>query len=159
MGPPVVILTSLFYGSSDEIVVIASKQLSSPPSSSSPPKRVQFKFTVPRLPRYFTGTGDLFSALILAWSTIHSSNSSGSSEEEEEKEKESFKLICEKSVSTLQLVLRETSAADAAAELAGVRTASLRGGELRLIQSKKHLESPTILYRATPIPSLHPKID
>jgi pyridoxal/pyridoxine/pyridoxamine kinase len=48
---------------------------------------------MPQLPAHFTGTGDLFAALLLAWLHNHSDD---------------LKLAVEKTVSTMQRVLKRT---------------------------------------------------
>ena len=48
---------------------------------------------IPKLPAIFTGTGDLFASLLLAWMQKHSGN---------------LQLACEKTMSTVQAVLKRT---------------------------------------------------
>jgi pyridoxine kinase len=62
-GPKTVVLKSAFYGESDKIYIIASHK----ESADAPAQR--FRMHVTKLPLYFTGTGDLFSSLTLAYST------------------------------------------------------------------------------------------
>jgi pyridoxal/pyridoxine/pyridoxamine kinase len=98
----------------------------------------KFKLKVPRNPRYFTGTGDLFSALILGWSAPNHAK-----EESEAEQRNSFKLMCETVVSTMQLVLKETSKSPPAS--------LTRGAELRLVQSAKYITNPVIIVNAESI--------
>ena len=57
--------------------------------------KTSLQINMPKLPAHFTGTGDLFAALLLAWLHYHSDN---------------IKLACEKTVSTMQDVLKRTLA-------------------------------------------------
>jgi len=85
----------------------------------------RFRIQVPKQPEdkgNYTGTGDLFSALLLGWS-IRSLN---------------FSDACEKAVATLQAVLTKTYQE----RLKG------RGMELQLIQSKKEIENPVVVLHA-----------
>jgi pyridoxine kinase len=110
----------LFYESPETIVVIASYRVNIQSST-------RIRIRVPRLQRYFTGTGDLFSALALAWCEFHP----------EERE---FPLVCEKVVSTVQHILKET-------HLHCVNN-NLQHGELRLIQNKQQIENPKLTVQA-----------
>eukprot|EP00050_Salpingoeca_kvevrii_P001452 m.169944 g.169944 ORF g.169944 m.169944 type:complete len:296 (-) comp10375_c0_seq2:3516-4403(-) len=69
----------------------------------------------------FTGTGDLFSALVLAWSHLHESSE--------------FPLAVSKALSTLQAVIQRTVAAAAG-------STDPRSLELRLIDAKRDIEAP-----------------
>ncbi|ETV88605.1 pyridoxal kinase [Aphanomyces astaci] len=80
-----------------------------------------FKMEVPRLPAYYSGTGDLFAALLLSWLTRHPSN---------------LKLALETVVATVQAVMRRTNDAQSA------------NRELKLIQSRRDIEFPTIVLTA-----------
>jgi len=98
----------------------------------------RYKVRVPRVDGYFTGTGDLFSALLLGWMHRHPEN---------------LKLALEHAVAGLQTVLLDT-----------VEYASKHGGgaeeqertskvwaarELRLIQNQDALAKPkSIIYKA-----------
>lgn len=98
----------------------------------------RYKVRVPRVDGYFTGTGDLFSALLLGWMHRHPEN---------------LKLALEHAVAGLQTVLVDT-----------VKYASTHGGgaeeqertskvwaarELRLIQNQEALAKPeSIIYKA-----------
>jgi pyridoxine kinase len=48
---------------------------------------------IPKLPAIFTGTGDLFASLLLAWMQKHPND---------------LKLACEKTMSAVQAVLKRT---------------------------------------------------
>lgn len=85
--------------------------------------------SVPRLPSYFSGTGDLLTALMLGWTKLHPDD---------------VALAFENSVSTVFAVLLETLATGAPPSVVN----SLVGPELRLIQSKKAIENPNRQFRA-----------
>ncbi|CAH1799237.1 unnamed protein product [Owenia fusiformis] len=91
------------------------------------------RMEIPRLPADFTGTGDLFASLLLAHMYFNQSN---------------IKVACEKVISTMQCVLCRTL--NYAQEKVGP---DIKPGpadlELRLIQSKKDIEDPTITVKAT----------
>lgn len=72
----------------------------------------RFFTKVPRIEGYFSGTGDLFSALVVGWMA------KGHSAEE----------ACERTVATLKVVLE--------------RTAAAKSFELKLVQSKDAVENP-----------------
>lgn len=86
--------------------------------------------SVPSLPQYFTGTGDLFSALLLAWCHVHADN---------------FLLACEKAIGSIQGVLRKTVEYTKSLH---AKEVPMRLCELRLIQSKKEIEEPALLFCA-----------
>lgn len=77
----------------------------------------------------FTGTGDLSSALLLAWTEIDSNN---------------IRLALEKVVGTMYSVIKRTS------DSAAVDT-NVAARELRLIQCKPFIENPPILFHASRI--------
>ena len=87
----------------------------------------RFKITVPRIPSYFTGTGDLCAALLLAWS---------------DKLPGQLGRAAERAVASLQGVLRKTAQAQAEAEAAGKTGIGCR--ELRLVQSVEEHTRPTV---------------
>ncbi|RHY96998.1 hypothetical protein DYB35_006012 [Aphanomyces astaci] len=100
-----------------------------------------FKMEVPRLPAYYSGTGDLFAALLLSWLTRHPSN---------------LKLALETVVATVQAVMRRTNDAQSA-NRTFIRsyertTTSFTPsysyvGELKLIQSRRDIEFPTAAHQ------------
>lgn len=115
-------------------VVLTSMALDSAPDSifvvgSSDDSNQQFAIELPRLKESFTGTGDLFSALTLAWSRYHN-----------------LQTAVTKTLSTLQAVLKRTH--EHMLELregreSGWGKAELaRSKELRLVQSKADIERP-----------------
>ncbi|XP_053310928.1 pyridoxal kinase isoform X1 [Spea bombifrons] len=83
----------------------------------------------PRVEAVFVGTGDLFAAMLLAWTHHHPSN---------------FKLACEKTVSAMQHVLQRTICSARALAGPGVKP-SYPQLELRMVQSKKDIENPELI--------------
>ena len=126
MGVEIVVITSLYYHDGDSIILIGS--------SRNPDNTCRFKIHMPKLPHYYTGTGDLCSSLILAWSLKHPSN---------------LTLACEKAVAAVRAVILKT------AEYQNTTSNPIykQHPELRLIQSRDQLEHPTITLKATPINS------
>eukprot|EP00012_Vannella_robusta_P002462 CAMPEP_0206184632 /NCGR_PEP_ID=MMETSP0166-20121206/1336_1 /ASSEMBLY_ACC=CAM_ASM_000260 /TAXON_ID=95228 /ORGANISM="Vannella robusta, Strain DIVA3 518/3/11/1/6" /LENGTH=123 /DNA_ID=CAMNT_0053599689 /DNA_START=128 /DNA_END=496 /DNA_ORIENTATION=- len=59
-GVEVVVITSLYYN--DEEIVGSSRKEND---------KCRFTLCMPALPHYYTGTGDLFGALLLGWSLKH----------------------------------------------------------------------------------------
>jgi len=82
----------------------------------------QFRIMVPRLPAYYTGTGDLVAALLLAWTHRHP---------------QQLDLALEKCNATMQAVMQRTAIAH-----------NYGPGELKLIQSKRDIEDPQVTIRA-----------
>ena len=150
-GPSTVIISSLdLPGSSDWVTIIASTIDAQQQESSS---FQTLKLRVPRIDAYFTGTGDLFSALILAWLS---------------RSPHDLKFAVEKAVAGLQAVLLDTvehsklfssnSNSSAAGGGGGDdRTAAVCAArELRLIQNQDKLIDPEIQYYAVPCASPWP---
>jgi pyridoxine kinase len=84
-----------------------------------------FRIEFPRLEANFVGSGDVFAALLLAWSNKHPNN---------------LQLACEKTISSLQAVLKRTLTSAEALAKGGVP--NIGQLELRLVQSKADIESP-----------------
>jgi len=112
IGVRTVILSSMDFAE-DRIVSLASRKL----AADAKPERL--KLELAKLPYIFVGTGDLFTASILNWTTKHPAD---------------FKLAFEKAMATVQGVLRLTVACG--------------GGELQLVHSRQELENPTVLVTA-----------
>ncbi|XP_020598441.1 pyridoxal kinase isoform X2 [Phalaenopsis equestris] len=89
----------------------------------------QFKIVIPKIPAYFTGTGDLMTALLLGWSNKYPDDLDKSSE---------------LAVSSLQAVLQRT-AADYQKAGFDPRSSSL---EIRLVQSQEDIKNPLVKYKA-----------
>ena len=87
----------------------------------------QWRLCLPRIPRNFTGTGDLTAALLLAWSHRHL-------------ESEDLSHVLENVGATLQSVLANT-----------VRYTDMAGSgrsEISLIESQAELREPQVRIRA-----------
>jgi pyridoxine kinase len=93
------------------------------------------RMNIPRLDAQFTGSGDLFAALLLAWLHKHPDN---------------FKLACEKVVSTMQRVLRRTLEHSKEVVL-HPDTPPAAAMELRLIQSIIDIQNPTLCVEVHPL--------
>ncbi|XP_031396295.1 pyridoxal kinase isoform X2 [Punica granatum] len=98
------------------------------PSKGQPPE--QFKISIPRIPAYFTGTGDLMTALLLGWSNKYPDN---------------LDKAAELAVSSLQALLQRT-VKDYIAAGFDPQTSSL---EIRLIQSQDDIRNPQPIFKAT----------
>lgn len=117
LGVETVVLSSTELGSDNHLLGIASSKKGN--------KRTVLKINIPRLPATFTGTGDLFAALFLAW--LAKSND--------------LQTALESTIATLQAVLKRTfQSARQQSEGDNLTVASL---ELKLIQSKSDIEKPT----------------
>ena len=97
------------------------------PASRGPYAR--FQIDIPQLDFKFTGTGDLTAALLLAWYS---------------KLPTQFATVCERTIASLQAVCGRTMA---------MCDGSVRSKELRIVESKADLESPTVILRARAIGS------
>ncbi|XP_053213402.1 pyridoxal kinase-like [Panonychus citri] len=95
-------------------------------------EKERFSLMIPKIDARFVGTGDLFAALLLAW--LHKSNYD-------------LKGSLENTVSTMQTILNRTF--NYAKSIGKFDDDSL---ELKLIQSKIDIETPTITINATSIP-------
>lgn len=133
MGTSTVVITSVCptEGDADHITVIGSTK--EPQIDGSPSEvRLQTK----KIPGYFTGVGDLLTALLLA--KLHCSP-------------EKFGQAIEESVAALQGVMKITAEEGGSLLMSTDRTAEVfRARELRLIQGQDFLINPTIEYRAEP---------
>ncbi|GAB4817197.1 hypothetical protein N2152v2_004243 [Parachlorella kessleri] len=133
-GPHTVIITSAALpGWEHYVTVIASTTV----AQHAGQRYQQLRLRVPRVDAYFTGTGDLFTALLLAWMHQHPGD---------------LKTALEKAVAGLQAVLADTVAHCGEAAKATVRTAEVsRARELRLVQNQRVLVAPKVLFEAEPI--------
>jgi len=127
MGAKTVVISSSVLGSTDESFSAFGSSRSNTDESME-----VWKIDIPRIPHLFTGTGDLFAALLLAW--MHRSNGNLSSS-------------MEKSICTLQEVLRRT-ACYAENQVAQGKPYGVKILELRLIQSKADIENPPTSIKA-----------
>jgi pyridoxine kinase len=85
------------------------------------------RIEMPKIEGHFVGTGDLFSALLLAWSHLD------------------LQTSCERTVGTMQAVLLRTLQYSKASS----KPHSPETMELRLVQSKRDIETPPTLLAAT----------
>eukprot|EP00053_Salpingoeca_punica_P007285 m.66932 g.66932 ORF g.66932 m.66932 type:complete len:296 (-) comp14084_c0_seq3:226-1113(-) len=105
-----------------EVIVLGAHRQSATAATTT-----NFRLSFPRLDAPFTGTGDLFSALLLAWAVQHPDQPH---------------VAVEKCIASIQAVLRRTI------EHRGSSTRT-QDCELQLIQSKADIENPSVVYRAT----------
>ncbi|XP_078446111.1 pfkB-like carbohydrate kinase family protein isoform X1 [Wolffia australiana] len=120
-GPSKVVITSL--NMDGELFLIGSHQK----SKSHPPE--QFKIVIPKIPAYFTGTGDLMTALLLGWSN---------------KSPDDLASASELAVASLQALLQRTLQ-DYEKVGFDSKSSSL---EIRLIQSQDDICRPQVRYKA-----------
>ncbi|XP_071393165.1 pyridoxal (pyridoxine, vitamin B6) kinase b isoform X1 [Centroberyx affinis] len=135
MGPDTVVITSSDLPSrlGDRFLVSLGSQRTVLPDGSRTTQRVRME--VPKVDAVFVGTGDLFAAMLLAW-THHYPND--------------LKTACEKTFSVMHHVIQRTISY--AHELAGPgRRPSPPQLELRMVQSKADIEDPAIVMEATVI--------
>lgn len=93
----------------------------------------RYEIEMPKYEAFFVGTGDLFSSIFLVWLTKTEFN---------------IKRSMESTIATLQAVLKETIKY-AQGKQGGL--SSPANTELRLVQSKRHLESPLVEIEASRI--------
>ncbi|KAJ0042953.1 hypothetical protein Pint_18643 [Pistacia integerrima] len=120
-GPPKVVITSINIDGN--LLLIGSHQKEKGQSSE------QFKILIPKIPAYFTGTGDLVTALLLGWSNKYPDN---------------LDKAAELAVSTLQALLQRT-VNDYLSTGFDPQTSSL---EIRLIQSQDDIRNPQVKFKA-----------
>ncbi|EEY66769.1 pyridoxal kinase, putative [Phytophthora infestans T30-4] len=123
LGPKVVVISSFQEASEGEtpkeLVVIGSKVV-----AGDLRRCEQYEVRFPWIDSYYTGTGDLFAALLLAWLYRFPND---------------FKRALENVISTIQDVLRITL------KLGG------KDCDLKLIQSRHVIANPTVRFFATPL--------
>ncbi|KAI9199520.1 uncharacterized protein BJ171DRAFT_491330 [Polychytrium aggregatum] len=149
MGARIVIITSAQLGDQDNpsetLHLVAYLRLEDQARAKA------FLISFPKLQGYFTGTGDMFASLLLAHIHMAQSRHQGSLQTARWLEE-----ACELAVATMNQVLMETSklSAEASTGSSGEpvdgpgTTLLIRRRELRLIQSKKHIEAPHVLFKA-----------
>ncbi|KAH7658525.1 Pyridoxine kinase protein [Dioscorea alata] len=120
-GPKKVVITSLHLNGTLLLIGSHQKEKDHPPE--------QFKIAIPKIPAYFTGTGDLTTALLLGWSNKYPDN---------------LEIASELAVSSLQALLQRT-VSDYLKAGFDPQTSSL---EIRLIQSQDDIKNPQIKYKA-----------
>uniref|UniRef100_A0A1B6MD03 Pyridoxal kinase n=1 Tax=Graphocephala atropunctata TaxID=36148 RepID=A0A1B6MD03_9HEMI len=124
LGVKTVAISSSQLGTGNNLLALAS--------SITDGKKSQVTIEIPLLDATFTGTGDLFAALFLAWMA----KSGGE-----------LNVALEKTLSTLQAVLKRTLQI-ASENTSKGKKCSKEQLELRLIQSKQDIENPTITLKA-----------
>jgi len=123
-GPEIVVLTSSAFENQPNLVLMAS---------SKKDLTRYLRMEIPRLDAIFTGTGDLFASMLLAWLYEHPDD---------------LKLSCEKTLSAIQEILKKTL--NSAKELCGVdNKPNAFQVELRLVQSLDIIRSPSNGFTAT----------
>ncbi|XP_055803872.1 pyridoxal kinase isoform X1 [Solanum dulcamara] len=120
-GPSKVVITSINIDGT--LLLIGSHQKE---KGQSPE---QFKIVIPKIPAYFTGTGDLTTALLLGWSNKYPND---------------LDKAAELAVSSVQALLLRTLA-DYQKSGYDCQSSSL---EIRLIQSLDDIRNPEVKYRA-----------
>uniref|UniRef100_A0A8C5DWE2 Pyridoxal kinase n=1 Tax=Gouania willdenowi TaxID=441366 RepID=A0A8C5DWE2_GOUWI len=132
MGPETVVLTStdLLSKHGDKfLVALGSQKLTKPDGTNSNQK---ICMDIPKVDAVFVGTGDLFAAMLLAWTHLHPKD---------------LKTACEKTVSVMHHVIHRTItyANDVAGPGKRPSPAQL---ELRMVQSKADIENPSVVVEA-----------
>uniref|UniRef100_A0A8C8YGH8 Pyridoxal kinase n=1 Tax=Prolemur simus TaxID=1328070 RepID=A0A8C8YGH8_PROSS len=133
MGPDTVVITSSDLPSSrgsDYLIVLGSQRTRRPDGSTGTER---IRMDIHRVDAVFVGTGDLFAAMLLAWTHKHPNN---------------LKVACEKTVSAMHHVLQRTIQCAKAQAGEGLRPNPAQL-ELRMVQSKKDIEDPEIVVQAT----------
>ncbi|XP_077149663.1 pyridoxal kinase [Ranitomeya variabilis] len=133
LGPSTVVITSSDLPASrgsDYLITLGSQRRV---REDGEIQTLRISFELPRVDAVFVGTGDLFAAMLLAWTHLHPNN---------------FKLACEKTVSAMQLVLQRTITSAHTLAGPGVRP-SYPQLELRMVQSRKDIENPELIIRGT----------
>ncbi|KAF7664767.1 hypothetical protein LDENG_00166130 [Lucifuga dentata] len=132
MGPDTVVLTSTDLPSRNGdqfLVALGSKKIVKDDGTNTCQK---ICIDIPKIDAVFVGTGDLFSAMLLAWTHKHPKD---------------LKTACEKTVSVMHHVIQRTI--NYANEVAGPgNRPSPAQLELRMVQSKADIENPTIVVEA-----------
>ncbi|XP_056145605.1 pyridoxal kinase-like [Lampris incognitus] len=133
MGPETVVLTSTYlpskYGD-QYLVALGSQKIVKPDGTNSSQK---IRMEIPKVDAVFVGTGDLFAAMLLAWTHHHPKD---------------LKVACEKTVSVMHHVIKRTITY--ANEMAGPgKRPNPAQLELRMVQSKADIENPALVVKAT----------
>lgn len=128
-GPHTVIITSLNLSESPGWVTLLASTTRDQDNGCN-----AIKLRVPRVDAYFTGTGDLLTALLLAW--LH-------------RQPRDLKSAVEKAVAGLQTVLQDTVKYSKGFD--GERDAKVCAArELRLVQNQDALAVPAVIHEALP---------
>ncbi|XP_075673303.1 pyridoxal kinase isoform X2 [Castanea sativa] len=120
-GPSKVVITSIVIDGSLHLIGSHKKEKDQSPE--------QFKIVIPKIPAYFTGTGDLMTSLLLGWSNKYPDN---------------LDKAAELAVSSLQALLQRTLN-DYRSVGYDPQSSSL---EIRLIQSQDDIRNPQVAFKA-----------
>ncbi|XP_072470927.1 pyridoxal kinase [Notamacropus eugenii] len=133
MGPETVVITSsdLPASSGNNYLIALGSQRKKKPDGTKVTERI--KMEIQKVDAVFVGTGDLFAAMLLAWTRKHPNN---------------FKVACEKTVSAMHHVLQRTIESAKAHAGKGNKPSPAQL-ELKMVQSKKDIENPEIIVEAT----------
>lgn len=126
LGPATVVITSMDLpeDGGTHLTLVGSTTL---PQAAGRPQRFQLR--VPKLPGYFTGTGDLTAAMLLARCA---------------QQPDCLASACELAVASVQGVIGGTAAAAALPGAPGPPA----GLELRLVANAAHITAPEVVHRA-----------
>ncbi|NP_999108.1 pyridoxal kinase [Sus scrofa] len=133
MGPDTVVITSSDLPSprgKDYLIALGSQRTRSPDGSVATQR---IRMEICKVDAVFVGTGDLFAAMLLAWTHKHPNN---------------LKVACEKTVSAMHHVLRRTIQCAKAKAGEGLKPSPAQL-ELRMVQSKRDIEDPEVVVQAT----------
>lgn len=132
MGPDTVVITSsdLLSSLGDQYLVALGSHVTLKADGTK--EKQLIRMDIPKVDAVFVGTGDLFAAMLLAWTHHHPND---------------LKAACEKTVSVMQHVIKRTISY--AKEAAGPdRRPSPAQLELRMVQSKGDIEDPALTVEA-----------
>uniref|UniRef100_A0A3Q0RW49 Pyridoxal kinase n=1 Tax=Amphilophus citrinellus TaxID=61819 RepID=A0A3Q0RW49_AMPCI len=132
MGPETVVLTSTDLPSKQGdqfLVALGSQKISKVSDGTNTDQKICMD--IPKIDAVFVGTGDLFAAMMLAWTHHHPKD---------------LKTACEKTVSVMHHVIKRTITY---AKMAGPgKRPTPAQLELRMVQSKADIENPAIVVEA-----------
>ncbi|KAE8621000.1 hypothetical protein XENTR_v10004646 [Xenopus tropicalis] len=129
LGPDTVVITSSELPASrgaDYLVTLGSQRKV---DAQGRIHTQRISLELPRVEAVFVGTGDLFAAMLLAWTHHHPND---------------FKLACEKTVSAMHHILQRTIRSAKALAGPGVKPTYAQL-EIRMVQSRKDIESPELV--------------
>lgn len=132
MGPDTVVLTSTDLPSTqgDQFLVALGSQKTVKPDGTNWTQKICID--IPKVDAVFVGTGDLFAAMLLAWTHHHPRD---------------LKSACQKTVSVMHHVIKRTI--KYANEMAGPgKRPNAAQLELRMVQSKADIENPAVIVEA-----------
>ncbi|KYQ93023.1 pyridoxal kinase [Tieghemostelium lacteum] len=125
-----IVITSLLFNEDKEnILIIGSSRC-----NSNEKKRFKIKVG-PKFDGYYTGTGDLFSSLLLGWSIRDGGNNQ-------------LSTACEKAVSILYNIIKYTHSVKDNVDSSKVKP---HYHELQLIQTRQYIENSGILFKSEPL--------